>query len=279
MKKLLLGIAGISVAILAAYGQMIRSTTFAVIQPNQLTNWSTLDTNVFIVRVAGDCGDLVVSNLTVRGGFTNMDLNAHFQGGTVYCDDGIELSWGMPIVAVDTSLTNAQGQTIQTRLTNATNEVLRVGANTTNDVLRVGANCTNDVLRVGANTTNDVLRVGANCTNDVLRVGANATNHVVALSATNAAANGALLNIALPNQLTNAAGAITFTGLSGTDDTKVQRTELIITCDAQIVVTIPDSWRTVDGAATLTVNTTSNGVLRVTRYGNVLTNAELEIRY
>lgn len=92
---------------------------------------------------------------------------------------------------------------------------------------------------------------------------------------TNAALNGAVLNLNVAYQLTNAAGNITFTGLTGTDDRLVQKTTLFITTAGTITVTIPVSWRTYDADYDKVLYPSSNMVLTVTRYGNILTNAEL----
>lgn len=92
--------------------------------------------------------------------------------------------------------------------------------------------------------------------------------------ATNKALNGATLNISQPHQYTNAAGAITYTGLANTDLTRYQETELIINANGgDRLVTIPASWKNHDVATTFTVTNGWYATLKVWKYGNMATGA------
>lgn len=90
---------------------------------------------------------------------------------------------------------------------------------------------------------------------------------------TNAALNGATVDMNLPYQTTNAAGAITFTGLSNTDATKTKTVSMFIDASgADRLITIPASWKNHQVSTTFTVTNGWVGVLTICQYGNVMTN-------
>lgn len=74
--------------------------------------------------------------------------------------------------------------------------------------------------------------------------------------------------------LTNAAGAVTFTAVSGTDSARVTWGTLLIDANgADRTLTLPASWRVPDGVRTITVTNGIVGVLSVNCYAQKYTNA------
>lgn len=100
------------------------------------------------------------------------------------------------------------------------------------------------------------------------------TNHFTASPtfSTNAALNGETVNLDLPYAYTNAADAVTFTGLTGVEAGKAKGTVLIVT-GSDITLTVPDSWMTADGERSWIVGSTNRGMLTIQCYGNQFTNA------
>jgi hypothetical protein len=97
---------------------------------------------------------------------------------------------------------------------------------------------------------------------------------------TNAALGGAVISLAEAYQYTNCLNwdAVRYTSLSGTNDAYVQSTVLFLECSTNkvIEVAIP-GVRSVDGIYTNTINTTSNAVISIVRYGNTLTNMAFKV--
>lgn len=94
--------------------------------------------------------------------------------------------------------------------------------------------------------------------------------------ATNAFTAAATFPVSTSGQysLTNAAGAVTFTSVSGTDASNVAWGTCIIDANgSDRTLTLPANWRVPDGVRTITVTNGTIGSLTVFCYANKYTNA------
>jgi len=134
---------------------------------------------------------------------------------------------------------------------------------------------TNAALGAAANATNNGLYglAGWADTNSILTTNLAQTlwNKTIVYS-TNAALNGDTVDLDRTVQYTNAAGAITFAGITGTDVNKFKQCTMLINANgSDRLVTFPTSWENPDDAVSFTVTNGWKALMTLGVYGNMQT--------
>jgi len=274
-----------------------RDTEVAAVTNNALWAWAAITSNTVLDRITQVTNTTAITNgLATTAAMQNVTNNALWAWATVTSNTVLDR---ITQVTNTTAITNGLATTAA--LQNVTNNSLwawsTITTNTTLDRITATTNTT-ELLRTwvgqyGDLALSNLVTYGLtgytnslatqiyadNRTNNgaLARTNVAQTLYTKTLHApmyyTNAADNGATIDITKTYQYTNAAGAITFSGVTGTDPSRIMHTTLFIDANgSDRTITVPASWKNHGNTTAHYVTNGWQGVLSLVVYGGQFTN-------